>query len=74
MKKGIFLLASIAMLMLAGCGDSSGATSVTGNNSAVPTNDEVNIKVDAQTTELTTPSNLYNISDELGTPPALPSK
>ncbi len=78
MKKGIFLLASISIMMLAGCGESSSGASVssggttTGGTSSTPSsNVTVDKKVDAETASLTTPSNLYNISDTLGSPPAL---
>lgn len=75
MKKGLFLLASIAIMMLAGCGESGGVTSASGQASvSTPSsNDVVLTTVDAQEVAVTTPKNLYGIKDlGVGTPPALP--
>jgi uncharacterized lipoprotein YajG len=77
MKKGLFLLASVAMLMLAGCGESGGVTSASNNEvGSSPSNDGVVITnpVGAEEVAVTTPHNLYNISNKLGTPPALPAE
>ncbi len=80
MKKGIFLLASISMLMLAGCGESSsGATSASGstggstsNTSTTPTTPAV---VDNGNVSGTTTANGLGVSlnPSLGTPPPLPN-
>jgi hypothetical protein len=82
MKKGIFLLASISMLMLAGCGESSsGATTAsgsTGSTNTTPTTPTVgNSDVPGATTadaQVTTANNLFKIADDIGVPPALPGK
>jgi len=81
MKKGIFLLASVSMLMLAGCGESSsgatttssgtsGSTSNTSTTPATPT-----VKVDNGNVSGTTTANGLGISlnPSLGTPPPLPN-
>lgn len=79
MKKGLFLLASVIILMLAGCGESGGVTSASGNGNEVgnvPVDNEVVIPgtVGAEEVTTTTPRNLYNISSKLGTPPPLPGE
>jgi hypothetical protein len=61
--------------MLAGCGESGGVTSA--SSSADSNKDENKVVVvspEVSTGEVitTTPRNLYGISDEMGTPPALP--
>jgi hypothetical protein len=79
MKKGLFLLASVAMLMLAGCGESGGVTSASGDNGGViqTVKNPVSVPsiVSAEETAVTTPKNLYGIADmDMGTPPALPNQ
>jgi hypothetical protein len=76
MKKGLFLLASVAMLMLAGCGESGGVTSANGNVVGNAPANEVVVPgtVGAQEVAVTTPHNLYNISESMGRPPALPGE
>jgi uncharacterized lipoprotein YajG len=79
MKKGLFLLASVAMLMLAGCGESGGVTSANsdGGVGSTPVNNGIVVAgtVGAQEVAVTTPKNLYGIADMgFGTPPPLPSE
>ncbi|MCX6075411.1 MAG: hypothetical protein NTW78_00825 [Campylobacterales bacterium] len=80
MKKGIFLLASITMLMLAGCGESSsGATSAssgtsgqTSNTGSKPVTPPVTSNGNVSNT--TTANGLgVSLNPSLGTPPPLPA-
>lgn len=78
MKKGIFLLASISMLMLAGCGESSsGATTTSsgGTNNTGTTTTTPTVKVDNGNVSSTTTANGLGVSlnPSLGTPPPLPN-
>jgi hypothetical protein len=79
MKKGLFLLASIVMLMLAGCGESGGVTSANSGAGVGSTtvNNGIVLEgtVGTQEVAVTTPKNLYGIVDMgFGTPPSLPSE
>jgi uncharacterized lipoprotein YehR (DUF1307 family) len=65
MKKGLFLLASVVMLMLAGCGESGGVTSASGNTNSVA--------VDNGEVSKTTITNEFGLNPDLGTPPPLPA-
>ncbi|MFA6192655.1 MAG: hypothetical protein WC665_09925 [Sulfurimonas sp.] len=78
MKKGIFLLASISMLMLAGCGESSsGATTTSsgGTNNTGTTPTTPTVKVDNGNVSNTTTANGLGVSlnPSLGVPPRLPN-
>jgi hypothetical protein len=81
MKKGIFLLASITMLMLAGCGEgSSGATAAssgtggsTSNTNTTPTTPTTVVN-NGNVSSTTTANGLgVSLNPSLGTPPPLPN-
>lgn len=86
MKKGIFLLASVAMLMFAGCGESSGgatsiapssgsngsgsSTNTSNGNTAASSGNTAASNGDVSNTSVT---NEFGLNPELGTPPQLPA-
>ena len=68
------------MLTLVGCGG-GGSSSTTGSGNTADqdstpsqSNVEVENRVSGQEAADTTPKNLYNISEKIGTPPSLPAK
>lgn len=80
MKKRFFLITLMAsMLMLIGCGGGgSSSTTSNGTTSEVSTPSDnsaaVVSSVSSEEAAVTTPRNLYNISDKIGTPPSLPAE
>ena len=79
MKKRFFLITIVAsMLIMAGCGGGGSSSASNGTQSpsdASPSNQDniVVSSVSGQEATETTPRNLYNISEKIGTPPSLPA-